>query len=62
MKNQHPNWGGKRQGAGRPADYDETKKRSSVALPPSWWQRLIAEFGSKQAAIEELVKRHLNIE
>lgn len=52
-------WGGKRDGAGRKAALGERKEQKTVRLPPSWIESLEGEFGNFQAAVETLVKEHL---
>lgn len=51
--------GGKRVGAGRPARFGVPMETKTIRLPPDWADRLAAEFGSLQTAIEALVSLHL---
>lgn len=51
--------GGKREGAGRPAKYDEPMRQTTIRLPPDWLERLRIEFESVQAGVEKLVREHM---
>lgn len=53
------NRGGKRQGAGRKPKHGERMAQKTIRLPRPWVDRLVAEFGSLQAAIETLSSKHL---
>lgn len=51
-----PKRGGRRDGAGRPARFGTRMKAYTVRMTPELHDRLVAEHGSFQAAIEHLLK------
>jgi hypothetical protein len=51
--------GGKRDGAGRKPRFGIPMEQKTVRLPADWIERLVAEYGSFQKAIETLASDHL---
>ena len=62
MTEQRPEYrhGGPRPGAGRKPRHGEPMVQKTVRLPQEWIDSLLDEFGTFQAAIETLVKNHLD--
>ena len=57
--NQTKQHGGKRTGAGRKARFGIRMTQKTVRLPQEWVDKLVADYGSFQKAIETLVSSRL---
>jgi hypothetical protein len=52
--------GGKRENAGRKPKHGERMEQKTIRLPREWVEKLAADFGTLQAAVEFLASQHLS--